>query len=710
MGQPVITKLEAAKQSIGLLGQWITQPFTSTSGWDKRISFSDVFTPFEASSPTRAVQVVANPYYIPPQRSTITNIPTIYDKPTATGAEIRQETMIRTQIQNLDVARYIGLPPNLVGVRLGEDVSKIYQGKIDTGELTLDEAKVLAQSEYETKMGKLGGIYQNQPQLVDTLGERSFSSKEFTQGLGTAALTIGSIVSPPIATLAGMYTFTKFAGMSTNPNFSTKERLIYGGQAIVGLGITYLGGRQSVINFERGLARSEIMEVLGRNTKIFQPTFETRFTSKFVDVGITKLSTGRVGIASAKTELGMIGVTGKTGSSFVFGQSGIVKSVGELSFKPTYFGDKWMSVQVFSQGGKGFMLPSQVAGKGFSISQLTSNINVGSTTFYNKFSPKVWENIGSNWKVLPSETGKYYFGTSTRLKDNLFLTKTFDLKAFGVSTRTGSWGAITGDLKSRGFVRTREIPKVVFDTKAGGMSYSQGGGLSNQIRGLSFSMEKTGLTPTSKLIPPTTTFSPQVSISTKIPNPSGVLVTSSSLLQEKRTSQVFSPNYNLKLRGETTIPTTSVQLPASSQEFRTTQPPLTSQIQIPTTRPTIPNIPAPPSISPIGLGGGIPPFFFPKINLPDETMGSRGFKPRRKLKYTPSFSALIFGIKGKQPRGLETGARVRPIPKGFKWSFGESSLKFGGFTISPSGSAFKFPKMSFNNKRMKVPKMRLPKI
>jgi hypothetical protein len=49
----------------------------------------------------------------------------------------------------------------------------------------------------------------------------------------------------------------------------------------------------------------------------------------------------------------------------------------------------------------------------------------------------------------------------------------------------------------------------------------------------------------------------------------------------------------------------------------------------------------------------------------------KGKKARRK--YTPSYEALLFGIKGKAPKRL-TGVEVRPITKGFKWSFGSIKI------------------------------------
>lgn len=76
---------------------------------------------------------------------------------------------------------------------------------------------------------------------------------------------------------------------------------------------------------------------------------------------------------------------------------------------------------------------------------------------------------------------------------------------------------------------------------------------------------------------------------------------------------------------------------------------------------------------PLNLGGGFAmPFLKPDFDF--DILNSRGFGARKRSKYTPSYEAFIFDIKGKAPKGLETGARVRPITKGFKLEFGKIEL------------------------------------
>lgn len=74
----------------------------------------------------------------------------------------------------------------------------------------------------------------------------------------------------------------------------------------------------------------------------------------------------------------------------------------------------------------------------------------------------------------------------------------------------------------------------------------------------------------------------------------------------------------------------------------------------------------------------IPPVFpKPKLNFDDITGGYRGFGVRGRRKYTPSFDALVRGIKGKQPKSQFTLALgTRPITKGFTFSFNKVGGKF----------------------------------
>lgn len=84
-----------------------------------------------------------------------------------------------------------------------------------------------------------------------------------------------------------------------------------------------------------------------------------------------------------------------------------------------------------------------------------------------------------------------------------------------------------------------------------------------------------------------------------------------------------------------------------------------------------------PSFSPSPSPSSIPaaPFFLPEGGFFGSTPG-RKFKATRRSKYTPSYTALVFGIKGKKPKGILTGVELRPITKGFTFAFSNKKSKF----------------------------------
>lgn len=76
------------------------------------------------------------------------------------------------------------------------------------------------------------------------------------------------------------------------------------------------------------------------------------------------------------------------------------------------------------------------------------------------------------------------------------------------------------------------------------------------------------------------------------------------------------------------------------------------------------------------------PFGLPSFGFDEGKRPSRKYKGKRKYKYTPSYEAVIFGIKGKKPKGLETGARIRPLTKDFK------PFKMPSFKLNIKGGKF----------------------
>jgi len=110
-----------------------------------------------------------------------------------------------------------------------------------------------------------------------------------------------------------------------------------------------------------------------------------------------------------------------------------------------------------------------------------------------------------------------------------------------------------------------------------------------------------------------------------------------------------------------------VQTPTLIQSQATAQSTQQQSRMIYTFAETVPFIP--PTLFPTKL-----PIGFGEIN---RTRKIKGKKQRKK--YTPSYESLVLNIRGKQPKGMETGVRIRPIPKGFKWEYGKIKLGRFGF-------------------------------
>jgi len=104
--------------------------------------------------------------------------------------------------------------------------------------------------------------------------------------------------------------------------------------------------------------------------------------------------------------------------------------------------------------------------------------------------------------------------------------------------------------------------------------------------------------------------------------------------------------------------------PAQAQMLKTAQK-QKQIVKIKTISPKIITPTTPPYIPPTG---GVP--LFP-ITLPGLGMagglGKRRIPVIKIVRYTPSFGAVFFNIRGSRPKGIETGLRLRPITPGFKW-------------------------------------------
>lgn len=115
------------------------------------------------------------------------------------------------------------------------------------------------------------------------------------------------------------------------------------------------------------------------------------------------------------------------------------------------------------------------------------------------------------------------------------------------------------------------------------------------------------------------------------------------------------------------IPKLDIGNPLGFRQSTTTRQPTTFKTPTGTTPGIVPIV-TPPNV----------PFKF-NINIPnlkpnfDFSGGSKNIYGKTKYKYTPSFSALVFDIRGKAPKRI-TGAEIRPITKGFSFAYSGGKL------------------------------------
>ena len=127
------------------------------------------------------------------------------------------------------------------------------------------------------------------------------------------------------------------------------------------------------------------------------------------------------------------------------------------------------------------------------------------------------------------------------------------------------------------------------------------------------------------------------------------------------------PSTPSRVSPSTSYPTIS-STPPSIPSYPSTTPSYPSR---PSTTPSYP-------ISPISYAPSVPtypplPLF--RFNFDEGNLRFKKFGAKGRRKYTPSFSALVFNIKGKQPKSPSIKALgIRPITKGFKWEFGRIKI------------------------------------
>lgn len=137
----------------------------------------------------------------------------------------------------------------------------------------------------------------------------------------------------------------------------------------------------------------------------------------------------------------------------------------------------------------------------------------------------------------------------------------------------------------------------------------------------------------------------------------------------------------------------SISTPPPSSPIISSPP--KSIISTPPVSPTKYTPPSSPKYTPPSTPAYVPPY------IPGGDMfgklGVRIFKGKQRKKYTPDYPSLVFGTRGKAPKGFLSGEKRRPIPKGYSFAFKESPI---GLNMGSFGK-IKMPKISKIIKRFK---------
>lgn len=631
----------ALKQSIGIIGSDIGIAIGGKAG-----EYENPLNPFKSTGMEKSEEIA---YYKP-------NFGTIQ----TTGVDMNTGKLITTGVST---------PVTYLDIQKERELKRsIELSQVGTGEE--------AQKKVET-------IYAKYPDVQGFTTRSGAKVKEFTEaGLETAGLIGLSLAGPTGAAAASAYVLgSGFKQTVEAPTLGGKAM----GIATAGLGLYGFGATTSAI--ERSIIAGEIESLSSRPIKFNQIQIvkgdqsSVLFQATQKQGGLTRTMIGR----------GDVFQEGK--NMFILPKGNIaVKTTGNLGWN--FYGQSktlLYSEQIGSFGTKG--ATKNVGDFVFSVSKSTYVPKSSMSTIYGLDIPKkTIKGFSTNVKLGGESITSYSFSSSKRLSQDAFGRERYFTAGFGIKNGKPVKPAQFGvTLLVEGKEAGSKYAKEVFtDFKVGKIPKS---------KKISSSMINLQVTKTETITPITLDFG-KISYTAgeqimgekvKIFRPRTISKEQPVLLKSKSylPQQLAIKNYVGLETGITTrtksgpsiidrtVLTSGTRLNISTSTATMQEvSQLTTPISIsPITFPT-PFIPAP----------TIPFRFFPistpSMEFEEGKRPSRTYKRKRKLRYTPSYEAVIFGIKGKKPRGVETGARIRPLTKDFK------PFKMPSFKLNFKGGKF----------------------
>lgn len=381
---------------------------------------------------------------------------------------------------------------------------------------------------------------------------------------------------------------------------------------------------------------------------------------------------------------------------------------GTIGFKPvTKIGDIKIAEKIRTQdltefGSKLKLTKFDIGKRGFTkgVLYVSPKADVITGTSITKVQPfsKTTLKFGytSFGKVIPSQFGSKFIGGRPSLSVARFTGTDIKTAVGNIGKLSLGEGVAFGGTRSfKGFLNIKTLafePKNVVRDKGFGITSGNGRSISVtktiskfappitptfQQQTQSISIQ----TPVSKIVPPiyTTTFTPQRT-QTKVKNvqissPSFTTATTSALASATKSASVLIPATDLRTKTRQGFsPAIAFK---STQSFKT--PTITIQRSI--TKPVGSFYPS--ITTPTGFLSWTPtpPIITIPFVLP---FGGEGFgfggdiKASRRYKYTPSFKAIVFNIRGKQPKKTRfTGLEIRPIQAGSIFRSRPMPIRFG---------------------------------
>ncbi|MCK4649066.1 hypothetical protein KAT51_06050, partial [bacterium] len=201
-------------------------------------------------------------------------------------------------------AKYIGLPPAAASLKLSEDISsKIrpkYQSKIDTGQLTLEQAEKQFIEEHKKKYSKevigLKTAYAKQPKgLYERTGTRITKAAPIITETG---LLIGGAFTPAGSAIVSTYIIGRGFGQTVEAETTLGKGI---GIGTMGLGFTGVGVTMSALR--ASLTRGKIMEAVGKKPE-FKVGIRQELTKDLtMDFTLLKYRAGDVQVIKETTAL-----------------------------------------------------------------------------------------------------------------------------------------------------------------------------------------------------------------------------------------------------------------------------------------------------------------------------------------------------------------------------------------------------------------------